>query len=65
MKRLFGDEDLRTCLIAAIIKDGGSLEVSFDAFGEAALTAKIDDVRPTVERTATGLRFTLTRREEG
>lgn len=65
MKRLYGDEDLRTGLIAAILNSGGALDVSFEAFGEASLTAKVGEVRPAVERTATGLRFILAPKQEG
>lgn len=64
-KLLYGDEDLRTALFAAIVKAGGTLDISFEEFGEAALMAKIGDVRPAVERTANGLRLAIAPKAEG
>ncbi|MEV0584071.1 hypothetical protein [Nonomuraea sp. NPDC050310] len=62
---IYGDEDLRTALIAAIIKGGGELDVSFEALGEAALTAKIGEVRPAMERVANGVRCTIAASKAG
>lgn len=64
-KLLHGDEDLRTALIAAILNGDGVLDVPFEALGEAALIAKIGDVRPAIERTANGVRYTIAPKEEG
>ena len=62
-RSIYNQEELNVALIAAILKHEGTLDISFEAFGEASVVAKLGSVRPAMERTATGLRFVLAQPE--
>lgn len=59
MTEIHDASSLKTGLIAAIMNAGGSLEVTFEQLGEAAITEKSGEVAIAVERTATGVRYFL------
>lgn len=59
MNRIYRTEDLMTALFAALAKNGGTLELTFEELGEAAITEQGGDAAIAVERTASGMRYAV------
>ena len=63
-KFIASDEDLRTAIIAALIKNGGTLDVNFEELGEATTVCKLNTIRISFERTSNGARYRMVNRAQ-